>query len=76
VSADPRATCIIGVARRTWRPGDVGPEGAPEPLDMWEEVVRQAVADSGAPGVLDRLGRIDVVYSQSWQYDDPPARLE
>jgi acetyl-CoA C-acetyltransferase len=74
-SIDPRSPCLIGVARRTWHPDEVGPEGAPEPLAMWEEVTRQAAADSGAPGVLDRLGRIDVVYSQAWQYDDPPGRL-
>ena len=49
VSADPRATCIVGVARRTWHPGDVGPEGAPEPLDMWERLARAAAHDAGTP---------------------------
>jgi len=70
VSADPRAACIVGVARHTWHPGDVGPDGAPEPLDMWEQVARAAAADSGArdpSGLLGALGSIDVVYSQSWQ---------
>ncbi len=78
MSADPRATCIIGVARHTWHPADVGPEGAPEPLDMWEETARVAAADSGvadAAGLLGALEGIDVVYSQSWQYDDAVARL-
>jgi acetyl-CoA C-acetyltransferase len=42
---------------------------------MWEEVARGAADDAGAPGALARLGRLDVVYSQSWQYDDPPGRL-
>ena len=74
-SADPRATCIIGVARRTWQPGDVGPEGAPEPLDMWEQLARAAADDAGTSDVLQGLQSIDVVYSQSWQYDDPVARL-
>jgi acetyl-CoA C-acetyltransferase len=73
---DPRATCIIGVARRTWHPSDA-PDGAPEPLAMWEQVARDAAADTGAEtsSVLGALESIDVVYSQSWQYDDAVARL-
>ncbi len=78
--ADPRATCIIGVARHTWHPFDVGiaSEPAPEPLDMWERVVRDAAddADTGdGPAILRALESIDVVYSQSWQYDDAVGRL-
>ncbi len=76
--ADPRAACIIGVARHTWHPDEVGAGGAPEPLDMWEQVARAAAADAGAPGALEALEAlesIDVVYSQSWQYDDAVARL-
>ncbi len=75
--ADPRATCIIGVARRTWHPSDA-PDGAPEPLAMWEQLARDAAADTGAAdasAVLGALESIDVVYSQSWQYDDAVARL-
>ncbi|HXY26698.1 MAG TPA: hypothetical protein VEH82_00280 [Acidimicrobiales bacterium] len=79
MSADPRATCIIGVARHTWHPTEVGPQGAPEPLMMWEDVVRRAAADAdasrGAAAVLGGLEGIDVVYSQSWQYDDAVSRL-
>ena len=73
---DPRATCIIGVARRTWHPSDA-PDGAPEPLAMWEQVARDAAADTGADAssVLGALESIDIVYSQSWQYDDAVARL-
>jgi acetyl-CoA C-acetyltransferase len=77
-TADPRATCIVGVARRTWHPGDVGPAGAPEPLDMWEQLARAAADDAGTSdgaAVLVGLQSIDVVYSQSWQYDDAVARL-
>ena len=82
-AADPRATCIIGVARHTWHPDDAEVRDAdglaPEPLDMWERVARAAAADAGAGGgadaVLGGLESIDVVYSQSWQYDDAPARL-
>ena len=75
--ADPRATCIIGVARHTWHPADA-PDGAPEPLDMWEQMARDAAVDTGATdpsSVLGALESIDVVYSQSWQYDDAVARL-
>jgi acetyl-CoA C-acetyltransferase len=75
---DPRSPCIIGVARRTWHPAEV-PEGAPEPLDMWEEMARAAAADAGSrragPDLLRQLESIDVVYSQSWQYDDAAGRL-
>ncbi len=77
MSADLRATCIIGVARHTWHPADA-PDGAPEPLDMWEQVARDAAIDTGAAdpsSLLGALEGIDVVYSQSWQYDDAVARL-
>lgn len=73
-AVDPRAPCIIGVGQRTWRPGETDGD-APEPLAMWEEVARAAAADAGAPGVLDRLDSVQTVYCQSWQYDDPAARL-
>jgi acetyl-CoA C-acetyltransferase len=82
-AADPRAACIIGAARHTWHPDDayVRDAGglAPEPLDMWERVARGAAADAGARVGADALWgaleSIDVVYTQSWQYDDAPARL-
>jgi acetyl-CoA C-acetyltransferase len=80
MSTDPRATCIIGVARHTWHPFDVGiaSEPAPEPLDMWERTTRDAADDAGTGdgvAILHALQSIDVVYTQSWQYDDPAARL-
>lgn len=75
MAVDPRTPCLIGVGHHTWHPADVGNGEAPEPLEMWEHVARAAADDAGAPAALDRLGRIDVVYCQSWQYDDPPARL-
>lgn len=69
-----RAPCLIGVAQRTVHPGQ-GP--APEPLAMWEEVCRAAAADTGAPAerVLGSTGSLDVLYCQSWPYDDPAGRL-
>ena len=44
---------------------------------MWEQVARDAAADTGAgaSSVLGALESIDIVYSQSWQYDDAVARL-
>ena len=64
----------------TWHPFDVSiaSEPAPEPLDMWERVARDAADDAATgdgPAILHALESIDVVYSQSWQYDDAVARL-
>lgn len=76
MDVDPRTPCIVGVGTRTWHPEDVGADGAPEPLAMWEDVARLAGDDSGASGdVLGRVDSLDVVYCQTWQYDDPPGRL-
>jgi len=69
---DPRTPCIVGVGTRTWHSSDAP---APEPLEMWEDVARSAAADSGGTGVLERVESLDVVYCQTTQYDDPPARL-
>jgi acetyl-CoA C-acetyltransferase len=71
---DPRTPCIVGVGTQTWHPADTGDAGAPEPLVMWEAVTRAAVADSGAD-LLSRLDAVDIVYCQTWQYDDPADRL-
>ncbi|RJL26591.1 acetyl-CoA acetyltransferase [Bailinhaonella thermotolerans] len=67
---DPRTPVLVGVAQHTVRdrPG-------PEPLDLWERVAREAAEDAGAPGLLGRLGSVQVVYTESWQYDDPCGRL-
>ncbi|HEY1739065.1 MAG TPA: acetyl-CoA synthetase, partial [Acidimicrobiia bacterium] len=62
--------CVIGVASQTWRGSD-----APEPLDMWTDVVRAAASDAGAPGVLAAVDALEVVYCQTWQYDNAPERL-
>ncbi|HVA43105.1 MAG TPA: hypothetical protein VNF50_06455 [Acidimicrobiales bacterium] len=72
--SEPRAACIIGAAQMTRRPeeGD-----APEPLAMWEEVARRAASDTGVgpDRVLAGLESIDVLYCQTWPYDDPAGRL-
>lgn len=72
-----RLPCIIGVASHTWHPEDVGDEGAPEPLTMWEHVSRAAAADTHATNgdVLSRVDSLQVVFTQTWQYDDPALRL-
>ena len=75
MAVDPRAPCLIGAGRHTWHPEDVGAAGAPEPLDMWERVARTASDDSTAGGALEALDSLDVVFCQTWQYDDPPGRL-
>ena len=70
MSPDPRVPCIIGASRRTWRE-----RPAPEPLELWEEVARAAAADAGAPDALRSVQSLQVVYCQSWEYDDPCGRL-
>ena len=46
-AVDPRTPCLIGVGQQTWHPDEVGEEGAPEPLAMWEDVARVAADDTG-----------------------------
>lgn len=76
MSVAPETPCIVGVGQRTWHPDDVGADGAPEPLVMWEEVARAAADDSAAgPRLLEALDDVEVVYCQTWQYDDPVGRL-
>jgi acetyl-CoA C-acetyltransferase len=63
-----RQLCVIGAAQHTVRDAD-----APEPLVSWEQRAHEA-----ATGVDDALRHIDslqVVYCQSWPYDDPVGRL-
>jgi len=75
-AVDPRTPCLIGVGRHTWHPDEVGEVGAPEPLEMWEQVTRAAADDSGAGSrALEELDALDIVFCQTWQYDDPPGRL-
>jgi acetyl-CoA C-acetyltransferase len=71
MAIDPRAPCIIGVGQLTVHP-DEGP--SPEPLELWAAVCRAAATDSGAD-VLPHVESLQIVYCQSWQYDDPPGRL-
>jgi acetyl-CoA C-acetyltransferase len=66
-----RALCIVGVAQHTTHP----PGPAAEPLDSWEQVARAAAADAGVPDALASIESLQIVYCQSWQYDDPIGRL-
>lgn len=72
MAVDPRTPCIVGVAQATNRPEQ---GESPEPLDVWARVCRQAATDTGATGVLGAVDSLQVVYCQSWTYDDAPGRL-
>ncbi|MFC4112566.1 acetyl-CoA synthetase [Nonomuraea zeae] len=65
---DPRTPCLIGIAQRTIRE-----QPGPEPLDLWEQVGRAAADDGRLP--VDLLDSIQLVYTDSWQYDSPVDRL-
>ncbi|GAA2215904.1 acetyl-CoA acetyltransferase [Nonomuraea monospora] len=65
---DPRTPCLIGIAQRTIRE-----QPGPEPLDLWESVAREAAADARLP--VERLDSIQLVWTDSWQYDEPVGRL-
>lgn len=67
---DPRGLCVIGVAQETTRAVP-----APEPLVSWERVARAAAEDAGTPHALAALDSVQVVYCQSWPYDDPVGLL-
>ena len=72
----PETPCIVGVGQHTWHRADVGADGAPEPLAMWEHVARRAADDSTVGArVLEQLDDVEIVYCQTWQYDDPVERL-
>jgi len=42
---------------------------------MWATVASEAADDAGTRDILSQLESIDIVYCQSWQYDDAVARL-
>jgi len=63
-----RQLCVIGAAQHTVRDGN-----AAEPLVSWEQRARDAAA--GMEHVLPQLDSLQVVYCQTWPYDDPAGRL-
>lgn len=69
-TSDPRQLCVIGAAQHTVRDG-----AAPEPLTSWADRAREAAAGAGLKDILPRVDSIQMVYCQSWPYDDPVGRL-
>ena len=73
---DPRSPCIIGVAARTWHPDEVGRAGrAGAARDVGRGRARGRGRRDAGPALLEQLDSIQVVYCQTWQYDDAVARL-
>jgi acetyl-CoA C-acetyltransferase len=68
--SDPRQLCVIGATQHTVRDGN-----APQPLVSWTERAREAAASAGVNDVLPQIDSLQVVYCQSWPYDDPVGRL-
>jgi acetyl-CoA C-acetyltransferase len=62
--------CVIGAAQHTVRDAD-----APEPLVSWAQRAREAAAVAGVEHALPQIDSLQVVYCQSWPYDDPAGRL-
>lgn len=65
-----RQLCVIGAAQQTVRDAE-----APEPLVSWAQRAREAAAVAGSPDILADIESLQVVYCQSWPYDDPVGRL-
>jgi acetyl-CoA C-acetyltransferase len=68
--AEGRQLCVIGAAQHTERDGN-----APEPLVSWERRAREAAATADVEYLLPHIDSLQVVYCQSWPYDDPAGRL-
>src|SRR5215471_6972243 len=69
---DDRIPVIVGVGEIVDRPTDIA--AGLEPLDLLEQALRRAEADSGGH-LLHELGSLDVVNFLSWRYRDPEQRL-
>ncbi|HEX5143987.1 MAG TPA: acetyl-CoA synthetase [Mycobacterium sp.] len=67
---DPRQLCIIGAAQHT-----VHDASAPEPLVSWIQRSREAAVQAGVERALAQIDSLQVVYCQTWPYDDPVDRL-
>ncbi len=65
-----RELCIIGAAQHTVREAP-----APEPLTSWVDRAREAATDAGRPDALRQIDSLQVVFCQTWPYDDPVGRL-
>ena len=69
-TGDARRLCVIGASQATVRDGD-----APEPLVSWEQRAHEAAAVADVEHALPHIDSLQVVYCQSWPYDDPAGRL-
>ena len=69
---EPFTPVIVGAAQVTDRVGD--PTGARSSLDLMEEALRSAEADSGGADTVRHLNAIGVV-GGSWNYTDPGGQL-
>jgi len=68
MSINPRTPVVVGVAQAMQRPDDL--TEAIEAIALMEQVVRDAAADAGAPGLLASLDVVGVVQG-AWKYTDP-----
>src|SRR2546427_11871127 len=64
---------IVGAGQVTNHPRAI--EQTLEPLEMMERVAREAENDAGAPGLLEKVDSVQVVYFMSWSYADVPGML-
>ena len=73
---DPRTPCIIGVAARTLASRATSATRArPSRSRCGRRSRALAAARRGPTGLLEQLDSLQVVYCQTWQYDDAVARL-
>lgn len=70
MAADRRQLCVIGAAQATIRDAN-----AQEPLASWADRAREAAGRAGIEFVVPQINSLQVVYCQSWPYDDPVGRL-
>ena len=69
---EDRIPVIVGVGEIVDRPKDIA--AGLEPLDLLEQALKRAEADSGGKLLAD-LGSLDVVNFLSWRYRDPERQL-
>src|SRR3982074_1187074 len=69
---DNRIPVIVGVGEIVDRPKEISRGG--EPLDLLEEALKRAEADSGAK-LLGEIQSLDIVNFLSWRYRDPEVQL-
>src|SRR4051794_15220336 len=69
---EDRIPVIVGVGEIVDRPREIA--AGLEPLDLLEQALKRAEADSGAK-LLGEIGSLDVVSFLSWRYRDPEILL-